>query len=60
MIDRYARAILTVIALALVALVIQNALPRAEAAGGVQKVAICDYQVHARCARVAGGSLYVD
>ena len=41
MIDRYTKAVLTVIASALTLLVIQNAMQPAIAQGGVAKVQIC-------------------
>jgi len=45
MVDRYTKAVLTVIAAALLALVVQNAVHTASAQGGqVQKVQICDSQ----------------
>ena len=59
MIDRYTKTILTVIAAALVALAVQNALPSARAAGGVQKVVICNKD-GTRCADVSVGELQVD
>jgi|SRR4051794_11210381 hypothetical protein len=40
--DRYTKAVLTIIAGALIALVAQNAVPVSRAAGEIQRVAICD------------------
>ena len=43
MIDRYTKTILTIIALALIVIVIQNTIrPSAAQFGGLQKVQICD------------------
>ena len=57
MLDRYSKAVLTVIAATLVGLLVQNAIKPAGANDGVQRVVICDTYDYSRCARVirAGG-----
>lgn len=42
MVDRYTKAVLTIIAAALVAIAAQNAMGPLNAQQGVQRVAICD------------------
>ena len=42
-IDKYTKTVLTVIAVALTALVLQNSIGVAVASSGIQKVQICDY-----------------
>jgi hypothetical protein len=55
--NRYTNAVLTVIAVALVALVVENAIPLARAqTSGVQHVAICDPYVPSNCANIRGTS----
>jgi hypothetical protein len=49
MIDRYTKAVLTIIAAALVALVAQGAIRQSRAANDIQKVEICDHG--GNCAR---------
>ena len=53
--DHYTKAVLTAIALTLVALVGQNAVGSAHAAGAITKVAICDAQ-NDNCANVGNDS----
>ena len=58
--DLYTKAVLTVIALALSAIVLQQAIPSAFAQSSVQRVVICDAENRdAVCARVWGGALRV-
>lgn len=51
--ERYLKAVLTVIAAALVGLLVQNTVRPVGAAGGIQRVAICDPYDSELCARVA-------
>ena len=51
--DYYTKAVLTVIAAALVALVLQNSIRPVGASGQLQAVAICDPIEIGQCARVA-------
>ena len=53
MTDRYSKIVLTVIAIALVCIVVQNAVTSLNAQTGVQRVAICDPQEPGHCAAVA-------
>jgi len=55
--DLYTKAVLTVIAIALSAIALQNALPSAIAQSGIQKVVVCESQYN--CASVDGGGLRV-
>lgn len=57
--DLYTKVVLTVIALALSAIALQNTLPSAFAqSGGIQKVIICDARSPTYCADVSmGGAL---
>jgi hypothetical protein len=50
MIDRYSKAVLTIIAAALVAIVAQNTIGPLNAQSGVQRVVICDPRDPGRCA----------
>jgi hypothetical protein len=62
MIDRYTKAVLTVIAVCLCLITAQNIniVPSAEASGhDVQKVAICSYLAPKQCAAVSMGKLSV-
>ena len=62
MIDRYTKAVLTVIAVCLCLITAQNfnIVPSAEASGhSIQKVAICAYNNPATCAYVGSGELSV-
>lgn len=52
MIDRYTKALLTVIAISLVALVVQNLVPPSNAQSGVQRVVICDPADTRNCAKL--------
>ena len=54
MVDRYTKVILTVIAANLTLMTLQglDLIPQADAAGGIQKVAICDYDRDNQCAIV--------
>jgi len=52
MLDRYSKAVLTVIATALIGLLAQNAIRPVGAQSGVQRVVICDSYNSNRCARV--------
>ena len=60
MIDKYTKAVLTVIAVCLCLITAQNfnIVPSAEASGGVQKVQICGLY-GADCAVVIDGQLFV-
>lgn len=62
MTDRYTKATLTIIAVALVAIVVQNSVGPVGAQTGVQRVVICDAADTTRCATVAerhyGGSRF--
>ena len=63
MIDRYTKAVLTVIAVCLCLITAQNFnfIPSAEASGhDIQRVAICDIDRPGRCAIVANGLLSTD
>jgi hypothetical protein len=65
MIDRYSKGVLTVIAAALVVLVVQNAIRPSTAQDGLQRVAICDPTATGQCAHVRwntmrGGSLSIN
>lgn len=53
MTDPYSKVILTIIAGALVGLLLQNAIRPVGAANSVQQVIICDAYETNRCARVA-------
>ena len=55
--DLYTKAVLTVIAIALSAIALQNALPSAIAQSGIQKVVVCENLYN--CASVDGGGLRV-
>lgn len=58
--DLYTKFVLTVIALALSAIAMQNTIPSAFAqSGGIQKVVICDTSYSPVCARVNDGALVV-
>ena len=61
MIDKYTKAVLTVIAVCLCFITAQNfnIIPSAEASVGVQKVQICDFY-GTSCAVVIDGLLYVN
>jgi hypothetical protein len=48
----YTKAVLTVIAVALVALVLQNAIPGSQAQSRIQKVAICNAEDPDHCAAI--------
>jgi hypothetical protein len=50
--DRYLKAVLTVIAAALVGLLVQNTIRPVGAANDIQRVMICDFYNPNRCARV--------
>jgi hypothetical protein len=53
--DRYTKAVLTIIAAALVGLVLQNAISSVRARDDIQKVFICGYEQRtsdAKCANV--------
>jgi SNF family Na+-dependent transporter len=52
MIDRYTKAMMTVIAISLVALVVQNLIPASNAQSGIQKVIICDPSDARNCAKL--------
>jgi hypothetical protein len=52
MTDRYTKTVLTIIAAALVGLVVQNAIGPLAAESGISKVAICDPTDPAYCARI--------
>jgi hypothetical protein len=56
--DLYTKVILTMIAVALSALAIENASGRAMADNGLTKVAICDLHRPDVCAEVDGGGAY--
>jgi hypothetical protein len=55
MIDRYTKAVLTVIAVCLCLITAQNfnIVPSAEASGHIQKVAVCDINFTNTCADVS-------
>jgi hypothetical protein len=53
MTDRYTKIMLTIIAAALVGIVVQNAVSTVGAQAGVQRVVICDSHDTSNCARVA-------
>ena len=58
--DLYTKAVLTVIAIALSAIALQQAIPSAFAQSSVQRVVICDAEMRDWiCARVSGGALKV-
>ena len=52
--DLYTKFVLSVIALALSAIALQNTIPSAFAQSNIQKVVICDAQDIDKCARVIG------
>lgn len=52
--DLYTKFVLTVIALALSAIALQNTIPSAFAQSNIQKVVICDPQDTSTCAKVNG------
>lgn len=54
MTDRYTKAVLTIIAAALVAIAVQNLVGPVGAQGVVQRVVLCDARDNSRCATVAG------
>jgi len=54
MTDRYTKAALTVIAAALIALVAERYVKPLHAAGGAQRVVICDASNTEHCAALAG------
>ncbi len=60
--DLYTKFVLTVIALSLSAIAIQNTIPSAFAqSGGIQKVVICDARYPSFCADVStGGALKIE
>jgi len=59
MVDRYTKVILTIIAANLTVVTLQglDLIPQANAAGGIQKTAICDFEYPDSCARVDGWGL---
>ena len=62
MVDRYTKIVLTIIAANLTVVTLQglNLMPQAIAKdNGIQKVAICQFDVPDRCAYIRNGSLWV-